>query len=277
MVVRSPVRGPEFAEHVRHAELIVRKAEAADWDFGRVPELFAVDSRADVIAKELVLLHDGRRQTLMGHLVMAGIGERFNLMGSLQPDAEFKIKPNRMIAAARRLFGGEEVAEYLATSRYGRATEVEYVNHTMFYTLRDLIFWHVLNGSGGFPSSLEHMKRHFALGKVVQNNVYSAPLLGREAGAPAVMQARHLMATHETKNIEWMEKPLYGGLEANTFHVEYLVTPTRSRASHPYLPLVAEGHLEYGGLRWFARKFVGITPKEGLSGPDVPAEGKSAA
>ena len=80
------------------------------------------------------------------------------------------------------------------------------------------------------------------------------------------------MATHETPVVEWMEKPLYGGLEENTFHVEYLLTPARSAASHPYLPIVDEGRLEFAGVRWHVRKFVGLTPKEGLRGPHVPPE-----
>jgi hypothetical protein len=272
MVVRAPVRGPDFVNQVRLAESVVQKAETAEWDFGKVPELFARDSRADVIAKELAVIHDGHRQTLMGHLVMAGIGTRFNLMGPLQPDAEFKIKPNTLISDLNTLFGSAELTEFLAKSRYGRPVNVEYFNHTMFYSLRDLIFWHVLHGSGGFPSSLEHMKRHFTSGKIVQNNVYEMPLTSREPDKLAVMQAHHLMATHETPVVEWMEKPLYGGLEENTFHVEYLLTPAHSTASHPYLPIVDEGRLEFSGVRWHVRKFVGVTPKEGLRGPQVPPE-----
>ncbi len=275
MVVRAPVRGPDFVNQVHSANSIVEKAEAADWDFGKVPELFARESRADVIAKELAIIHDGHRQTLIGHLVMAGIGTRFNLMGPLQPDAEFKIKPTGVLHELANVFGGAELDEFLAKSRYGRPVEIEYFNHTMFYTLRDLVFWHVLHGSGGFPSSLEHMKRHFSLGKIVQNNVYQMPLASREPDKLSVMQAHHLMASHETPVVEWMEKPLYGGLEENTFHVEYLLTPARSTASHPYFPVTDEGRVEYGGTRWHVRKFVGITPKEGLRGPDVPAENVS--
>lgn len=273
MAVRSPVRGPDFVRQVEFAEKVVEKAQSLDWEFGKVPELFAMDSRADVVGKQLVILHDGHRQTLMGHLVMAGIGTRFNLMGPLQPDAEFKIKPNSLLEELGDAFGFGELDEYLEETGYDRPVEVDYFNHTMFYTIRDLIFWHVLHGSGGFPSSLEHMKRHFSLGKVVQNNVYEMPLARRGKRDVAVMQARHLMATHETPVVEWMEKPLYGGLEENTFHVEYLLTAGKSAASHPYLPLVDEGRVELGGVRWHARKFVGVTPKEGLRGPDVPAEG----
>ena len=160
MVVRSPVRGPDFTRQVEFAQAVVEKAQSLDWEFGKVPELFAMDSRADVVAKELVIVHDGHRQTLIGHLVMAGIGSRFNLMGPLQPDAEFKIKPNSLLEDLGDVFGYGELEDYLEGTGYDRPVDVDYFNHTMFFTLRDMIFWHVLNGSGGFPSSLEHMKRY---------------------------------------------------------------------------------------------------------------------
>jgi hypothetical protein len=273
MVVRSPVRGPDWVEYVHRAEAVVRRAEAADWNFGDVPELFAHESRADVIAKEIAFIHDGYRQTIIGHLFMAGIGSRFNLLGSLQPDAEFKIKPNTLLADLGTLFGERDVAEYLYRTQYSKPAEVEYFNHTIFYTLRELIFWLLLHGSGAFPSSLEHMKRHFATGKIIQNNVYETPFTDGKK-APAVMHAQHLMLSHETPVVEWMEKPLYGGLEENTFHVEYLLTPTESKSAHPYLTVVDEGRMEYGGVRWNVRKFMGTTPKEALRGPKVPQEGE---
>ena len=272
----SPVRGPEFAERVLHAEEIVRKAEEADWDFEAAPEIFAGESQADVIAKEIAIVHDGHRQTIIGNLIIAGIGSRFNLMGPVQPDSEFKIKPTSLLGDLARQLGEGHITDYLAGTSYAKPVEVDFYNYTNFFTLRDLVFWHLIHGSGCFPTALEHMKRHFALGKVVQNNVYEAPFSGRSRTAPVVMRARCMSVAHNTRVVEWMDKPLFGGLEQNTFHVEYLLTPARSRLSHPYLTLSDEAHFEYGGIRWYVRKFTGTTPKEGLRGPEIPPEGRGS-
>jgi hypothetical protein len=275
MALRSaPVRGPEFAERVRYADAIVRKAEQNNWDFGATPEIFAAESQADVIAKEIAFIHDGHRQTLIGNLVIGGIGNRFNLMGPIQPDAEFKIKPTTLLADIGRQFGDGEVDDFLVSKKHPKPVEIDFFNYTNFYTLRDLVFWHLANGSGCFPSALEHMKRHFAIGKVVQNNVYQIPFYNRDPKAPVVMQARCMSVSFDTPVLEWMDKPLFGGFDENTFHVEYLLTPARSKLAHPYLPVVDEGTIEYGGHRWHIRKFRGTTPKEALRGPEVPPEGK---
>jgi len=273
-LTRFPVRGPEFAERVRRADAIVRKAEQANWDFGATPEIFADESRADVIAKEIAFIHDGHRQTIFGNLVIGGVGTRFNLMGPIQPDAEFKIKPTTLLADINRQFGQGEIDDYLASKKHPKPVEVDFFNYTNFYTLRDLVFWHLVHGSGCFPSALEHMKRHFAIGKVVQNNVYQVPFPGRDPKIDSIMQARCMMVSFDTPTFEWMDKPLFGGFDPNTFHVEYLLTPAQSKIAHPYLPVVDEGMVEYGGHRWHIRKFKGITPKEGLRGPKVPPEGK---
>ncbi len=272
----SPVRGPEFAERVLRAEEIVRKAEETDWDFEATPEIFAKESQADVIAKEIAIVHDGHRQTIIGNLVIAGIGSRFNLMGPVQPDSEFKIKPTSLLSDLARQLGEGDVTAFLNRTAYDKPVEVDFHNYTNFYTLRDLVFWHLVQGSGCFPTALEHMKRHFALGKVVQNNVYETPFVGRDRAKPVVMQARCMSVAHNTRVVEWMDKPLFGGLEQDTFHVEYLLTPGRSRLSHPYLTLADEARVEYGGIRWHVRKFTGATPKEGLRGPAIPPESGSS-
>ena len=62
MANRSSVRGPEFARRIKDATNIVEKAEKSLWDFGVTPELFAADSMADVIAKEIAIVHDGSYQ-----------------------------------------------------------------------------------------------------------------------------------------------------------------------------------------------------------------------
>src|SRR6266498_5562298 len=77
MAVAAPsVEGPEFAEKVRRADEITRRLQESNWDFDAVPELFTRAATCDVVAKEIVTLHDGRAQTLLGRLVMNGIGER---------------------------------------------------------------------------------------------------------------------------------------------------------------------------------------------------------
>src|SRR6266511_1764232 len=80
MAVAAPsVAGPEFAEKVRRADEITRRLQESNWDFDAVPELFTRAATCDVVAKEIVTIHDGRAQTLLGRLVMNGIGEEFQL------------------------------------------------------------------------------------------------------------------------------------------------------------------------------------------------------
>jgi hypothetical protein len=86
------------------------------------------------------------------------------------------------------------------------------------------------------------------------------------------MVGDYLTYSFRSSAVEWMDKPLYGGLAKETHHIEYLLTPEPSRISHPYLPLEGEGTIEYGHRRYYLRRFVGVTPKDGLRGPDVPAE-----
>ena len=75
--------------------------------------------------------------------------------------------------------------------------------------------------------------------------------------------------------VEWMDKPLYGGLAKDTLHVETLLTLKPSRVSHPYLPLTGEAKIRLNGTAYYLKRFSGKTPKEGLRGPGVPEEGKS--
>lgn len=88
MALRRPsVEGPEFAKLVKEAETTVQRLQANNFDFGKVPEIFSKDSAADVVAKEIVHIHDGNVMTRVGRLVMAGVGTHFNLMGPIPPNS----------------------------------------------------------------------------------------------------------------------------------------------------------------------------------------------
>ena len=52
-----------------------------------------------------------------------------------------------------------------------------------------------------------------------------------------------------------MEQPLYGGLAKETMQAEYLLTTTKSKVSHPYLPPIKEGKVRWQGKSWFFRYF----------------------
>ena len=273
MSIGQPTTGPEFAKRVTRAKSLVEKAEAADWDFAQVPELFSRPSKADVIAKELAYVHDGETQSIIGNITMAGVGRRFNLLGPIQPDTYFRIKPTTLIADLNRQLGSNEVDTYLANDKYSSPVEVEFHNYTEFLTLRDMVFWHLVNDVGCFPTALEHMKRHFAMGEIIQNNVFDYPYkLKHDDESVHVMQTRCQIVTRTTPVVEWMERPLFGNLDSDTFHLEYLLTLKPSKAAHPYLPLAGEGEVDYGGVRWHFRKFVGKVHKQGLRGPEVPSE-----
>src|SRR5215471_6741827 len=88
---RPAVGGPEYLKITREATEKVDKLEASNWDFDKVPEIFARKQHADVMAKEAVHLHDGRTMTRIGRLVLGGVGTHFNLMGSIPADATFKV------------------------------------------------------------------------------------------------------------------------------------------------------------------------------------------
>ena len=71
MALRRPsVEGPDFAKIVRQTNEILRRLEENRFDFATVPELFAKDAAADVFAKEIVHVHDGKTMTRYGRLVV---------------------------------------------------------------------------------------------------------------------------------------------------------------------------------------------------------------
>src|SRR5437588_6262736 len=118
-------------------------------------------------------MFDGRTMTRVGRLVLGGVGEHFNLMGTFPADSTFRVATEytssildeiHRQAGSRRL---SELPEYSEIEqRYGEAEEVEFSNYGMFYQLGDLIKWLLIHDAGCFPSTLESIIRRFGQGNV---------------------------------------------------------------------------------------------------------------
>jgi hypothetical protein len=266
------VEGPDFALKIKRADDVVRELENNRWDFGAAPDAFAKRASADVFAKEIVVVFDGKRLTRLGRLVMAGTGSMFNLMGPIHPQAIFRDSNDTLLQEIYQQTGSRGLRDFPEFESARRPQRVEWFNHTHFFQLRDLVFWSVLHGSGCSPSTLEHMARHFSSGMVVHNSMYAPSFPAKLGGAPIFMQAACMSVSFPTTVLEWMDKPLFGGLFTETIHAEYLLTPERVDMSHPYLPLVDEGTIDYHGRTHHLRKFAGITPKNGIRGPGIDLE-----
>jgi hypothetical protein len=277
---RPSVSGPEFARIVADASAKVDRLEAANWNFDEVPEIFARPQQADVMAKEAIHLHDGRTMTRLGRLVLGGVGTHFNLMGSIPADATFKVATDYTSHALGAInqqigpLGLYDVPEYRQiTEQYAQAEEVEFNNYGMFYRLKDLVTWLLVHDAGCFPSTLEIIVRRFAMGNIVQNNMYKTKRPSKDPKRPSLMRSPGLMVQFPSKVVEWMEMPIYGGLVDSTIKVEHLLTVKPTNISHPYLPLVLESKVRLVGEDYYLRTYSGLTPKEALRGPGVPQEG----
>jgi hypothetical protein len=278
-VNRVSVDGPDWIVLVRQTEEKIRKLEANNWNFSAVPEVFArPDAAADVVAKELVHIHDGKTMTRVGRLIMGGVGHHFNLMGPIRSDAQLKVTDGRVLSQVNkqmRSFALKDLKEYKKIVPAKTTVQpIEYYNYGIFYTLRDLVFWLLIHDAGCYPSTLEHMVRKFAEGYVIQNDMY-APARPSRANRPVLMAGACLMMQFPSKVVEWMDKPLFGGLARETVHTETLLTLKPSRVSHPYLPLVAEGKVKLGSQAYYAKRFAGASPKDAVRGPNIPAESAS--
>jgi hypothetical protein len=277
---RPAVGGPDFARIVDDAAEKVRRLEANNWDFDSVPEVFARPQQADVMGKEAVHMFDGRTMTRVGRLVLGGVGEHFNLMGSIPADSTFRVATeytSHVLDEIHGQAGGKglrDLPEYsLIQERYGEAEQVEFSNYGMFYRVQDLIQWLLIHDAGCFPSSLESIIRRFAQGNVVQNNMYSTKNPSSDREKPAIMRSPGLLVQFPSKAVEWMEQPIYGGLVDKTIKVEHLLTITPTDVSHPYLPLVLESKVRIVDQDYYLRTYSGSAPKEGLRGPGVAEEG----
>lgn len=272
LVMRPSVEGPDFAKLVRHSTDLVSQLEANSFDFNAIPEFFAKKATADVFAKEIVHVFDGKTLTRYGRLIMGGIGSHFQLMGPIPPNAALRISSTAILDEVNRKLkskGLNDLPEYRAL---GKMEEVEFYNYEIFYTLSDLAFWLILHQAGSFPSSLEVVVRHMAAGNLVQSNMYAPRKPSTNSKKRALMIANGLTVQYKTNVMEWMDKPIFGGLAKDTIHVETLLTTRKSDVSHPYLPLVREGKIEVAERNYFYRRFAGITPKDGLRGPGVKPE-----
>lgn len=275
-VQRTLGEGPTFVEQSRRAQALSRRLEEANWDFRTVPEVYAKDSQADVVAKELVLVHDGETMSWNGRLTMGGVGHTFNLMGAIPANSRIRVTDSSLVDTVNRHFKGEGMAELEIFQKHGKPQPVEFFNYGMFFHLRDLVFWLLVHDSGCFPSSLEHIQRELAAGKVVQNYMY-APGQPSRNGEPVLMQATCMSVQFPSRFVQWMERPLFGGFSRETQHLETLLTTEPADVSHPYLEPVGEGKVEVEGRTYYARRFAGTESKLAVRGPGVPPEGPAQA
>lgn len=163
MAVTQPlVQGPEFARRAKAAEEVVAKLNSNNMDFAEAPEVFSQTASADVLAKEIAHIHDGKTMRRVGYLVMGGVGEQFNLMGNIPANSEFKIGGGDLIAEINRQLGTNGLQDLPEYRALGQTQQIEFYNYSNFFQLRDLVHWLVLHGAGCFPSTLELMVRAFA-------------------------------------------------------------------------------------------------------------------
>jgi hypothetical protein len=265
MAVARPQLGDlvSVRERIAVAENVISKLGKNNWDFAAAPELYAKHSQADVLAKEVAIFFDGKRETMIGKLVMSGIGTHFNLMGGNNVDAEFMSKPNTVLEDINKQLGTSSLREFPAFAKLPTPQQIYFYNRTKFFQLRDMIFWLVLHEAGAFPSSLE-----------IHNNMYRPPWPSKDPKKPVVMtsEGSDLFLSFPTDVIQFMEPSVYGGLVTETMHIEYLLTLEPTKLSHPHLPLEGEATVNIGGQRWHLRRFLGVAPKIGVRGPDVPPE-----
>ncbi len=275
LVARPSVEGPDWAALVAQTERNVATLQQNNWDFKALPEAFASRSAADVVAKEVVHVFDGKTMTRHGRLIMgAQTGSVFNLMGPIPPDSQLRVTSQttrELLKTVHQQTGTEGLEELAEYRQLGRIQEVEFFNYEMFYTIPQLVFWLLIRDAGSYPSSLEIVVRHMAAGNIVQNVMYSPSQPVRD-GAPVYMRADGLTVSFPSTVVEWMDKPIYGGLAKETAHVEHLLTLDKTDVSHPYLPLVDESKVHLEDRQYHVRRFAGVTPKDGVRGPGIEAE-----
>jgi hypothetical protein len=274
------VEGPDFIEKVARADEIIARLEGGGWDFEKAREVFARDARADVLGKEILNFYDGRHITRYGKLILGGIGRAFNLIGHFPATATFRVNAHgvaSIVAEVKAALGSDGLTEVPRYKELGRPQKIEFFNYSIFYTLEELIRFFILNNSGCFPSTLEHLKRLLAAGNIVQGSQYVPAVPSFDLSRPAVMEVECLEMSFPSRTMEWMERPLYGGLDPVTVHKEYLLTPERTELAHPFLQLERTGKVALNGRTWYMREFGGLVHKEGIRDASVPEEGTSVA
>jgi hypothetical protein len=266
------VEGPQFASRVRDADALTRRLEQANWDFELAPEVFARASNCDVAAKEIINIYDGQVQTRLGRLVMKGSGSRFNLLSHESPLSVYIGAEPAAFDELNRQVGSQGLDDLAEFRELGRVQEVTLYNPTLFYQVRDVVFWSALNGFGLFPTGFEDVGKQLSSGNVIRNLLFTPSVPARKNGQPIYMQA-YSGLRFPTEVLEWMPKPLYGGMSTETLHVDTLLTTEPSSLSHPYLDLVEEGRVWLNNQEYYMRRFAGISPKDATRGPGITPEG----
>jgi hypothetical protein len=273
--------GPEFIEQIKRTNDVAARLEVAGWDFEAVPEIFARQSAAcDVAAKEIVTVFDGEKQTRWGRLIIKGAGARFNLMSHESPLARYVGARPSVFALVNRQVGSKGLHDFEEFAEMDPPQEVEFYNPSVFYQPRDVVFWNALNGFQLFPSGFEDVRRVLASGNVIRNLLFRPGAPTKTAWEIAEGEERKPIfmegfsgVQFPTGVVEWMPKPLYGGMSKQALHIETLLTTDETDLAHPYLDLVAEGRLRIDDQTYFMRRFMGISQKDAMRGPGVPPEG----
>jgi hypothetical protein len=273
--------GPEFLKQVKHTNEVVANLENAGWDFQAVPEIFARASAAcDVAAKEIVSVFDGEKQTRWGRLIIKGAGARFNLMSHESPLARYVGPRPSVFAQVNRQVGSKGLHDFEEFAQMDLPQEVQFYNPSVFYQLRDVVFWNALNGFQLFPSGFEDVRRVFTSGNVIRNLLFrpGAPSktaweIGDDEERQPIFMEGFSGVQFPTGVVEWMPKPLYGGMSKQALHIETLLTTDETDLGHPYLDLIAEGRVRLDDQTYFMRRFMGISQKDAMRGPGVPPEG----
>jgi hypothetical protein len=273
--------GPEFIEQVKRANKVAVRLEEAGWDFAQVPEIFARKSAAcDVAAKEIVTIFDGEQQTRWGRLVIKGAGSRFNLMSHESPLARYVGARPSVFAQVNRQVGSKGLHDFEEFAEMDPPQAVRFYNPSVFYQPRDVVFWNALNGFQLFPSGFEDVRRVFAEGNVIRNLMFrpgsptkTAWDIEEDEERQPIFMEGFSGVQFPTGVVEWMPKPLYGGMSKQALHVETLLTKDQTDLAHPYLDLVADGSVLIDDQSYFMRRFMGISQKDAMRGPGVPPEG----
>ncbi len=267
------VEGPDFAERVRYAEETTRRLEGANWDFDTAPEVFAREGSCDVAAKEIVSTFDGKTQVRYGRLVMKGAGQNFNLMSHETPNTVYLGERPDVFEQINAQVGSHGLDDFDEFRELGRPVRVQFFNPTLFYQLRDVVFWTSLHRTGLFPTGFEDIARQISAGNVIRNLLFNPSMPTNRHGGPLYMEA-FAAVEFPTDVVEWMPKPLFGGMSESSFHIETLLTTDPTDISHPFLDLIAEGRAVLNNQPYYMRRFAGISPKDATRGPGVPAEGQ---
>src|ERR1019366_1736410 len=188
MAVKRPsVEGIESISIIREARETVTQLKESSWDFAKFPQVYAKNPAADVLAKEIVHVFDGRSMTRIGRLYMGGVGKAFNLMGPIHPEAIFKVTTPTLLTTVNRQMKTRGLAALKDFRALEEAQAVDFFNYSLFYGMEDLVFWALVHDAGVYPSGLEHMAKHFAAGNLVQNSLYAPAKPSKSKKNPALM------------------------------------------------------------------------------------------